>query len=228
MVKNAGTFETEVLTLFLAIQKNNQTMKHKSAFSSILFFVCCSNIALSQATPPTREELFKKQESKMIFPLIKGGAMCGVIPVEDITSKPDPNKEVKLIFDFTQSTSSGNQANKINEGLEEVARVLNLHIAAGVKKEKLKAVIVFHSGSILSVMKNEFYQQKYKATNPNLDILGQLTAAGVNMVICGQSLALRDIPHPMVLPEVKIAYAAKTTLSKYLGEGYVEFPVKAE
>lgn len=77
-------------------------------------------------------------------------------------------------------------------------------------------------------MTNEFYQQKFQATNPNLDILGQLSLAGVELVICGQSLALREIPHPNVLPQVKIAYAAKTTLSKYQGDGYVEFPIKTE
>lgn len=187
-----------------------------------------SNLPLLAQTSPTREELLKKQESKLIFPLINGGVSCGVVPVQNITSMPDPKKEVKLIFDFTQATSTGNQAKKINEGLEEVARILNLHIAAGVKKEKLKAVIVFHSGSITSVMTNEFYQQKFQATNPNLDILGQLSLAGVELVICGQSLALREIPHPNVLPQVKIAYAAKTTLSKYQGDGYVEFPIKTE
>jgi intracellular sulfur oxidation DsrE/DsrF family protein len=199
--------------------------------AALMLLVVVNTLSLSAQTTqpsPTREERMKKQESNMVFPLVKGSYLSGVIPVEDITSKPDPNKEVKLIFDFTQSTSTGNQANKINEGLEEVARILNLHIAAGVKKEKLKAVIVFHAGSILSVMKNDFYQQKYKATNPNMDMLGQLSAAGVDLVICGQSLALREIPHPMVLPQVKIAYAAKTTLSKYLGEGYVEFPIKEE
>jgi len=194
----------------------------------VLGMLVTANLPLLAQTSPTRAELLKKQESKLIYPLIKGGVSCGVVPVENATSKPDPNKEVKLIFDFTQATSSGNQAKNINEGLEEVARILNLHIAAGVKKEKLKAVIVFHAGSIMSVMNNEFYQQKFQATNPNLDILGQLSVAGVELIICGQSLALREIPHPNVLPQVKIAYAAKTTLSKYQGDGYVAFAIKTE
>jgi intracellular sulfur oxidation DsrE/DsrF family protein len=194
----------------------------------ILFTTLFTQISFSQTTAPTREERFKKLESKMIFPLIKGGSMCGVIPVEGINSKPDPDKEIKLIFDFTQSTSKDNQAKKINEGLEEVARILNLHIAAGVKKEKLKPVIVFHSGSILSILNNEYYQQTYKSDNPNMNILNQLSSTGVEMVICGQSLALRDVPHIMLLPEVKIALAAKTTLTKYKSEGYIEFIIKTE
>lgn len=199
--------------------------------AALMLLVVVNTLTISAQTTqpsPTREERLKKQESKMVFPLVKGSFLSGVIPVEDITSKPDPAKQVKLIFDFTQSTSTGKQATKINEGLEEVARILNLHIASGVKKEKLKAVIIFHSGSILSVLSNEFYQQKYQSNNPNLDMLGQLNAAGVEMIICGQSLALREIEHRLLLPQVKIALAAKTTLTKYHGEGYFEFPIHAE
>ncbi len=204
----------------------------KSALLTGLILITSSTlftfISFSQSTTPTREERFKKLESKMIFPLIKGSTMCGVIPVEHITSKPDPNKEIKIMFDFTQTTSKDNQAKKINEGLEEVARVLNLHIAAGLKKEKLKVVIVFHSGSILSVLTNEYYQQTYKSDNPNIDMLNQLTAAGVEMVICGQSLALRDISHNQLMPEVLVAISAKTTLSKYAADGYFNYSIKPD
>lgn len=194
----------------------------------IVFSTFIMQITFGQTSNPTREERFKKLESKMIFPLIKGGAMCGVIPVEHISSKPDPNKEIKIMFDFTQTTSKDNQAKKINEGLEEVARVLNLHAASGVTKEKLKAVIVFHSGSILSILTNEYYQQNYKSDNPNMDILNQILSAGVEMVICGQSIALRNVPYSQIIPDCKVAISAKTTLSKYAADGYYTFSVKPE
>lgn len=154
--------------------------------------------------------------------------MSGIIPVENITNSLDPKKDVKLIFDFTQSTSAGNQANKVNEGLEEVGRVLNLHIAAGVKKEKLRVVIIFHSGSILSILSDEYYQKTYQSNNPNQDIIHQLSTAGVQMVICGQSLALRNISHKEVIPIVQVAMSAKTTLSKYGAAGYYYFSIKQE
>lgn len=206
-------------------------MKKSALLSSLLLIVVSTfimQITFGQNSNPTREERFKKLESKMIFPLIKGSTMCGVIPVEHISSKPDPNKEIKIMFDFTQTTSKDNQAKKINEGLEEVARVLNLHIAAGLKKEKLKVVIVFHSGSILSVLTNEYYQQTYKSDNPNIGMLNQLNAAGVEMVICGQSLALREISHNQLIPEILVAISAKTTLSKYAAEGYFNYSIKPD
>ncbi len=195
-------------------------------FMGMLFFTIVANLCLNAQTAANREEIFKKMESKMVFPLIKGGAMCGVLPVENLDIKSDPDKEVKLMFDFTQSTSTGNQAVKINEGLEEVARILNLHVLAGTKKEKLKAVIVFHSGAIFSVFTDAYYREKYQGSNPNLDLLTQLSAAGVQMVVCGQSLALREIPRADILPFIQVAVAAKTTLSKYHAQGFYEFIIK--
>jgi intracellular sulfur oxidation DsrE/DsrF family protein len=177
---------------------------------------------------PTRDERLKKQESKMVFPFVKGSYLSGVIPVENPSLKADPNKTVKLIFEFTQATSAGKQATGVNEGLEELARILNLHILSGVKKEKLKAAVVFHAGAIMSVLSDNYYQQNYQKANPNLNLLNQLVAAGVDLYICGQSLVLREIPSSMVLPEVKVAVSAKTTLSHFAAEGYYEFLIKSE
>lgn len=191
------------------------------------FLLSCQLPLFGQTKPaPTREEIFAKQESKMIYPLIKSGPLSGVLPVEYVTNSPKPNKTVKLIFDFTQSTSSGHQADKVNEGFEEVARILNLHIASGTKKDKLKAIIVLHSGSILSVFNNEFYRQKFKTDNPNLNIIHQLTKAGVMFVVCGQSLALRDFSHELLLPEAGLAFSARSTLTKYAAQGYYTFQIK--
>jgi intracellular sulfur oxidation DsrE/DsrF family protein len=180
----------------------------------------------AQTTPQMREERFKKMEPKMIYPMIKGSFLSGILPVEGITNKPDPAEEVKLMFDFTQATSEGNQANKVNEGLEEVARVMNLHVAAGVPKEKIKTVVVFHAGSILTVMHDAFYQKNFQATNPNIPLLEKLKEAGCTFVICGQSLALREIPSDNLLPFIEVAMAAKTTLTKYHALGYFKFEVK--
>jgi intracellular sulfur oxidation DsrE/DsrF family protein len=177
---------------------------------------------------PTRDERLKKQESKMVFPMIKGSYLSGVIPVENAALKAGPNETVKLMFDFTQATSAGKQANKVNEGLEEVARILNIHVVSGVKKENIKAVIVFHAGSIMSVLSDNYYQQNYQAANPNIAMLNQLQAAGVELYICGQSLALREISASMVLPQVKVALAAKTTLTHFDALGYYEFVIKGE
>lgn len=175
------------------------------------------------ASAPTRKEIYAKQAGKFIFPLIKGSIMTGVLPVKNITNKVDPNTEVKLIFDFTQGSTKDAEGTSVNEGLEEVARIMNLHIAAGTKKEKLKTTIIFHSvGSFVS-LNNEYYQGKFGTTNPNIHLLNQLVAAGTTLAICGQTLQLRELNPNYLLPSIQIAFSAKTTLSKYQHLGYQVF-----
>jgi intracellular sulfur oxidation DsrE/DsrF family protein len=196
-------------------------------FSSLLVL---STLATAQnpANTQNRDERFKKLEGKMIFPVLNAGYLSGVLPVDNIAEKPDPNTEVKLMFDFTQATSSGNQAQKVNEGLSEVVRVLNLHAAAGIPKDKIKAIIVFHAASITTVMNDAFYQKQYQLNNPNAALLKELNDFGCNLVICGQSLQLREVPTTNLLPFIKVAVAAKTTLSKYHQQGYFLFEIKGE
>jgi intracellular sulfur oxidation DsrE/DsrF family protein len=203
-------------------------MKVVSLLFSSLLVLSTLSTAQNPGNTQNRDERFKKFEGKMIFPVLNAGYLSGVLPVENISEKPDPNAEVKLMFDFTQATSTGNQAQKVNEGLSEVVRVLNLHAAAGVPKEKIKAVVVFHAASITTVMNDAFYQKQYQLNNPNAALLKELNDFGCNLVICGQSLQLREVLTTNLLPFIKVAAAAKTTLSKYHQQGYFLFEIKGE
>ncbi len=192
-------------------------------FSFLMIFSLSQNSIFAQSNislQMTKEERFAKLEPKMIFPLIKGSKMTGVVPVDFATNVPEPTSEMKLIFDFTQATANNAQANHVNEGLEEVARILNLHIASGIQKEKLKAVVVFHSGSILSLMKNEYYLTNYNSNNPNHEILQKMANVGVQLIVCGQSIQFRELDPKEFMSEIQFALSAKTTLSKYHQEGY--------
>lgn len=173
----------------------------------------------------TKEERFARMEHKMIFPLIRGSKMTGVLPVEFITHKTDPDAEIRLVFDFTQVTANNAQATHVNEGLEEVVRILHLHLATGIKKEKIYPVIVFHAGAVQSILNNDFYQRQYNTPNPNADMIQQLSVSGVQLVVCGQSVLLRELTPDDFLPEIQFALSAKTTLSYYQSKGYVLFNI---
>jgi len=179
----------------------------------------------SFSKPITKEERFAKLESKMIFPMIKGSKMTGVVPVDFITNVLSQDTNMKLIFDFTQSTANNAQGSHVNEGLEEVARILNLHLAAGLKKDNLKALVVFHSASLLSILRDEYYLSKYGNNNPNKELLTQLIKNGIDLVVCGQSIMLRELSPGDILPGIQFALSAKTTLSKYQNDGYILFPI---
>lgn len=193
-------------------------------FSAVLF----AQTENATPAPLTREQRYAKVEPQLIYPLVKGTMMSGVLPVKDLSNRLDPNEKISLIFNFTQGTANKAQATHINEGLDEVARILNLHIAAGIKKENLKAVIVFHSAAVMSILSNDYYQMNYGGKNPNLDFLNQLKTAGVETVVCGQSLGLRGFTKSELLPQIQIAQSAITTLSKYQHKGYILFEIKEE
>ncbi len=200
--------------------------KYLSAFFAVFIFASTAIQAQTQNTAAvSREERFTKLEPKMIYPLIKGSKMTGVIPIENISNKPDTDKELKLIFDFTQGTFNNAQGTHVNEGLEEVGRIMNLHIAAGYKKENLKTIIIFHSASLLSILNNEYYQKAYGKPNPNNDLFSQFQKAGTGLIVCGQSLQFRELSHTELLPSIQIAFSAKTTLSKYQDKGYIVFTI---
>ncbi|MGH2566190.1 MAG: hypothetical protein ACRDE5_16850, partial [Ginsengibacter sp.] len=86
---------------------------------------------------------WEKLKALAIYPVLKGGDYSGVIPVKDPTEIPDPNIEYKLLFEVT-ANNPDSAANEINSGLDEVARIINLHVASGIPLKQIIPVIVVH------------------------------------------------------------------------------------
>ncbi len=179
----------------------------------------------SEETQLTKEERFEKMESKLKFPLIKAGRMAGVLPVDFISKKPDPDTKIKLVFDFTKATANKAQATNVNEGLEEVARILNLHVASGIKPENIESAVVFHAGSLPTIMDESYYEKVYKGQNPNIALMKQLYRNGTELLVCGQSVMLRELNPANFLSFIEFSLSAKTSLSQYQSEGYILFPI---
>ncbi len=161
--------------------------------------------------------------TKLIFPAIKNpGAPVAVVPIVD--EKLDPTLDYKIVYDFTAFSKLGEKdkmdSSKVNWGLEEAARHFNLHVAAGVPKEKVKMTLVIHAAGSRSFFTNEEYQKRYKRDNPNLGLINELTNAGVRIVQCGQSAVWMGFNKEMFIPQVKIAMSAKTAISAHQMQGY--------
>jgi intracellular sulfur oxidation DsrE/DsrF family protein len=105
-------------------------------------------------------------------------------------------------------------------GLNDIARIYNLHIAGGVPKEKVHFVIAVHAMAESSFLNNEAYQKKYKMNNPNLPIIEQLSNAGVQFLVCSQSHSWFGFKKDQLIPQAKLAMSAQTTLSAYQSKGY--------
>jgi len=132
----------------------------------------------------------------------------------------DTKATYKILIDIT--TTSGTPAT-INENIENIARIMNLHAVAGIPAKKIKMVAVFHSAAIVGLLNNESYKEKNKVDNPNLPLLKSLKEAGVELYVCGQTLAKRNIDAKNISTDVLPALSAITTITSYVSKGYTVF-----
>jgi intracellular sulfur oxidation DsrE/DsrF family protein len=167
---------------------------------------------------------WEKIEAKTIYPLLKGSKNSGVIPVKDPTEIPDPNIEYKILFEVT-GNNPDSAAKEINYGLDEVARVINLHIASGIPLKKITPVIVVHAAALNALKCNDAYQTKYKIDNPNIKLINDLKKIGAKFIACGQAMEFFEVKKEELLPDIKISLTAQTILTAYQLKGYVWHPV---
>lgn len=151
------------------------------------------------------------------FPIVKD--FGGIYEVKDAV-KPDLNIEYKIVIDL--KTPQGKKEN-LNRGLQNVARLMNLHGLGGVKSENLKVVVVVHGGATVSILNNEGYQRKEGVKNPNVKLMNALKKAGSKIYVCGQSLLSRGYEHEEVYSEVNIGLSMLTVVSTYMHKGYKQF-----
>lgn len=167
---------------------------------------------------------WERLDNRAEYPSLKGGKNSGIIPVKDQTEIPDPNQDYKIVFEVT-GNNPDSTAKEINYGLDEVARVINLHIASGVPAKRIMPVIVVHAAALHALKTNEAYQKKYKIDNPNIAIINSLKKLGARFIACGQAMEFFEVKREELLPDVKISLTAQTALTNYQLKGYVWKPV---
>ena len=77
-----------------------------------------------------------------------------------------------------------------------------------------------HGGAWQDVLSNEAYKEKFGVDNPNLPLINALDAAGVDVIICGQTASYRGMTKQTINPNVKMALSAMTALLQYQNQGY--------
>ncbi len=202
-----------------------------SSFKTIRLLSLCivglmaSLIGSAQANG--RAALLKANEAKLIYPFIKGSTNTGVLPVENPTLPFDHKGTCKLVFDLGQENKEPEKGN-VNEGIEEIMRILNLHVAAGVSKDKIDAVVVFHGPAAASFLNDDMYNKRFKINNPNLALMQALKDKKVRFVVCGQTLALRNLELSSFPAGTLKAYSARTAVSDFQQKGYASFDISGD
>jgi intracellular sulfur oxidation DsrE/DsrF family protein len=109
----------------------------------------------------------------------------------------------------------------LNKGLESVARYLNLNADVGLKATDVKLALVLHGPATRAALNDSAYARHTTAkSNPNLDLIRELKACGVEVFVCGQSLARNQFAREEVAGDVAVAVSAMTVNVNKQQEGY--------
>lgn len=148
------------------------------------------------------------------FPIISN--FGGIYEIPD-SINPEQDMEYNIVVDL--KTLQRDKAS-LNPGLNNVARMMNLHGLGGVKAEDLNVAVVIHGGATDLVIDNVAYQKRYELDNPNLEMIDTLNEAGVEIYVCGQSLLAREYGFDELNPQIKKGLSMLTVFTTYMNKGY--------
>jgi len=148
------------------------------------------------------------------FPVVDG--FGGIYEMPGSTN-PDSNIQYKIVIDLKT-----NQPEKgaVNPGLNNVARMMNLHGLGGIAEENMSVTAVVHGPATETILNNDGYRRKNGVDNPNIALIDALEAAGAEVVVCGQSLIGRGFPQSEVNTDVEIALSMLTAVNELQHKGY--------
>lgn len=164
-----------------------------------------------------QENYFLVFQKLAIAPELKTSLIAGVGGVADLTGAPEgPRAGGRIVLDVTSIAKPG----EVNSGLERAARVLNLYGSVGLKSSDVRIGVVLHGEAALSVLSEAPAETTSNPKNPNLALISELNRAGVEVMVCGQTLARKQIAHQNVAEGVLIISSAMTGLMNRQADGY--------
>ncbi|KAA2216664.1 DsrE family protein [Maribacter flavus] len=151
-------------------------------------------------------------------PIIKGYGK--IKNFKDVTVQPDASLEYKLVFDIT----SDSEMDGVNKGLWKIARVINMLGSAGIPSDKVHMVAAIHGAATFATLTDAKHQEMYSKVNPNTELLQLLKKYGVELFVCAQATAARNIRAEDLNPNTELALSAMTVLANYQLQGYALMP----
>lgn len=159
------------------------------------------------------------EELNWINPTIQEAGAIVALP--NAGMQPNKNIDYKVVFNVT----GWGAPDKVQIGLDRVARTVNLFTSAGVPLSRLHLVAVVHGPATPAILDDAHYKEKFGVENPNTKLISELKKAGVQVVVCGQALAHNKFPDAWVNPQVEITLAALTDLIILQQQGYILVPL---
>jgi intracellular sulfur oxidation DsrE/DsrF family protein len=140
-----------------------------------------------------------------------------VFSVENPDFATPPGMEYRLAFEMARPADTPGDVNVV---LNSVARYLNMHAQAGIPRDQVSAAVVVHGAAGWELLNDEAYRAEHGVANDNVQLIAELTAAGVPVILCGQTAASRGIPTDQLADGVQVALSAMTAFLVLQEEGY--------
>jgi len=148
--------------------------------------------------------------------VIIGFGKSAEVPTHTISK----DAKFRVAFDVASSSDNG----KLNRKFDSLARFLNMHVAAGVKKENIQLALVVHGKATFDLLDNAGYQKKYALDNPNKPLLNALMENNVRVILCGQSAAAHEVDVKQLIKGVEVELSAMTAHALLQQAGYTVNP----
>ena len=164
--------------------------------------------------------LISASASAAEYPAAKAPAVpagTGYVDVPGAAVAIDAKHPYKVIVDGINAAAS---PSGILPALGRASLVVNALTVAHVPAANQKVVVVFHGPSVDGLLRNEAYRKQFGVDNPNLKVVEQLVAAGVELYVCAQHMANHKLGMDQLTPGIKLATAASIVLIAYQNEGY--------
>lgn len=126
-------------------------------------------------------------------------------------------RKLKVVFDVY---TSNDDTDEVNKGINTVARFLNMHHDAGVKLKNIKAALVLHGGAGKDILTHKAYDKRFITENPNLDLLQKLHQAGVQIIVCGQTVEFKGYQRNEIVNFIDVSLSAITALVSLQSQNY--------
>ena len=132
---------------------------------------------------------------------------------------PDPSLNYKIAFDIN---TMADQPDQVNPAIKMVGALINAYEGHGVAPDHLHLVAVFHGPTIQVVLDDATYKARTGVDhNPNVDLINQLKAHGVQLVVCGQSAMAQHYDFKNIA-HAKVNFSASVTFINLMTRGYIK------
>ena len=154
-------------------------------------------------------------QEELTGPLIEDFGNTISVPNPDLAINLD--EDYQVVFDIAKAPDD---PTSLNSHFNTAARFLNMHVAAGVDKNRLKPILIVHGTAAFGLLKNEYYKEKFGIDNPNLALLNKLHSLDIPVILCGQTAGTRGISAKKRWEHTILALSAMTALIHYQNLDY--------